>query len=644
MFDLVRSNSRLLLGLLVILIIPAFVVTSCQSYSRYNEGGNAVVAKVDGQKITQAEWDMAHQRQAERVRQQMPNIDVKLFDTPEMKHQTLEQMIRERVLLAAANQLHLTVSDDRLQRELLAVPQLAALRRPDGSIDLEAYKAMLAAQGMSPEQFEAGVRQQAALQQVLVPIEQSALAASGVARSAIEVLMQQRTVQVQRFEGAAYADRVKPTDAEIESYYQAHANEFRAPEEASIEYVVLDLETLGKGVTVGAEDLRKYYDENVSRYTSAEERRASHILVKADKDAPAAERAKAKAKAEALLAELRKAPATFGEVAKKNSDDPLSAERGGDLDFLGRGAMASKAMEDAAYAMKPGEISNVVESEFGYHIIRLDAVRGGEKKPFESVRTSIEAEVKKQLAQQRYSEAAEQFSNTVYEQSDSLQPVIDKLKLVKQTATVQRTPAPGTSGVLASQKLLDKVFNSDATQNKRNTDAVETGPNQLTAARVVQYTPAHARPLEEVKALVHKRVASEQAVALARKEGQARVESLKGGADASTLPAAQTVSRANTAGLPPPVMEAVLRADASRLPVVLGVDLPQQGYAVVRVTKVEAPDARSSEIVQLVPRYARAWGQAEEAAYFAALKSRFNVETKGAGVNPAQAAASAASQ
>jgi peptidyl-prolyl cis-trans isomerase D len=643
MFDFVRSHSRLLLGLLVVLIIPAFVVASCESYSRYNEGGNTTVAKVDGQKITQAEWDVAHQRQAERVRQQMPTVDAKLFDTPEMKHETLEQMIRERVLFAAVNQLHLGVSDDRLQREILNVPQLAALRRPDGSIDIDAYKAMLAAQGMSPETFEASVRQQAALRQVTDGVEASAFAASGVARGSIDALLQQRTVQIQRFDSAAYAGKVNPTDADIDAYYKAHASEFRAPEQASIEYVVLDLDALSKGLAVPEDDLRKYYDENASRYTSAEERRASHILVKADKDAPAAERSKAKAKAEALLADVRKAPATFAELAKKNSDDPGSAERGGDLDYFGRGAMV-KPFEDAVYSMKPGEIANLVESDFGYHIIRLDAVRGGDKKPFESVRASIEAEVKKQLAQKRYAEAAEQFSNTVYEQADSLQPVIDKLKLAKQTATVQRAAAPGATGALASSKLLDSIFSNDATQNKRNTDAVEVGPNQLASARVLQYTPARVRPLDEVKAQVRARVISEQATALARKDGEARLAQLKQGGDAAGLPAAVTLSRAQPQGLPRPVLDAILRADATKLPAVVGIDLPQEGYAVARIDKVAAPDPKAAEVVQLVPRYAQAWGAAEGQAYYAALRSRFKTELKGAGVKPAAPAASAVSQ
>jgi peptidyl-prolyl cis-trans isomerase D len=354
-------------------------------------------------------------------------------------------------------------------------------------------------------------------------------------------------------------------------------------------------------------------------------------LINAAKDAPAAERAKAKARAEALLADLRKAPASFADVARKNSGDTASAERGGDLDFFARGAMV-KPFEDAAFAMKPGEISNVVESDFGFHIIRLDAVRGGDKKPFDAVRAEIEVEVKKQLAQKKYAEVAEQFTNTAYEQADSLQPLVDKLKLQKQTATVQRTPAPGATGALASVKLLAAVFGNEAVKNKRNTEAIEVGPNQLAAARIVQHQPARVQALAEVQAQVRARVIAEQAAAAARKAGEARLAALRAGADASALPPALVFSRSNAQGQPRELVEAVLGADATKLPVWLGVSLGDAGYAVVRVTAIKPPAADAPELTQLLPRYAQAWGAAESQAYYNALKARYKVKVESAAV------------
>jgi peptidyl-prolyl cis-trans isomerase D len=530
--------------------------------------------------------------------------------------------VRERVLVAAADKQHLAVSDDRLQRLFVSDPQYAFLRKPDGSVNAE----MLAAQGMTSAQFAERLRRDLALRQVFEGITQTAPAMPAARTLAFDALLQQRQVQLQRFNAADYAARVNPTEAELKAYYDGHQAAFRAPEQAVIEYAVLSLESLQQDQGVSEDDLRKYYEENAARYTTAEQRRASHILIASDKDQPAAERAKAKAKAEALLAELRKNPASFADVAKKESQDPGSAARGGDLDFFARGAMV-KPFEDAAYAMKPGEISNVVESDFGYHIIRLDAVRGGEKRPFEAVRPEIEAEVKKQLAQRRYAEAAEQFTNTVYEQSDSLQPVIDKLKVKKQTATVQRTPAPGASGALASAKLLEAVFSNDVLRNKRNTEAVEVGPNQLASARVVEYRPERTRPFGEVQLQVRERVIQEQALALARKDGAKRLAQLKEGGDAAaaTLPAAVTVSRAERGELAPTALDAVLGADASKLPALLGTDTPQ-GYVVMRLLKVEPPKADSPALAALQGQYAQAWSAAEGRAYYEALKKRFNVK------------------
>jgi peptidyl-prolyl cis-trans isomerase D len=627
MFDFVRNHTKWIMFFLVVLIIPSFVFFGVQGYTQFGSAENATVAKVDGQKITQGEWDLAHQRRIEQLRQQNPGIDAKLLDAPELKRETLEQLVRERVLFTAAARQHLTVSDDRLQRELFEVPQLAALKRPDGSIDVPAYKALLEAQGMTPEIFEARVRQQATLAQVTGNIEGSALASQAAARAVLDALLQRREVQLRRFDVKDYLAKVNPTDAELAAYHQAHQEQFRTTEQARIEYVALELDSLVAGITVSPDDLRKYYDENLSRYTSAEERRASHILVKADKDMPADQRAKAKAKAEGLLAELRKNPGAFADLAKKNSDDPGSGERGGDLDFFGRGAMV-KPFEDAVYAMKQGEISNLVESDFGFHIIRLDGVRGGDRKPFDAVRAEIETQVKRQLAQAKYAEAAEQFGNTVYEQSDSLQPVIDRLKLNKQTATVARAPTPSASGVLASAKLLDAVFADDTLRNKRNTEAVETAPNQLVSARVVEHLPARVLPLAEVKEVVRERVRQQQALALARKDGEALLAQVRQAADGTALPAAITVSRADPQNVSPALLDGVLRADTSKLPVVVGIDDGQQGYVVARITAVQPPAAQAPELAALSPRIAQAWARAETQAYYDALKVRYKVELK----------------
>jgi peptidyl-prolyl cis-trans isomerase D len=630
MFEFIRRHTRWALGFVLLLIIPSFVFFGVEGYTSLRDAGNSKVAEVDGQSITQMEWDRAHQRNIERMRQQMPGVDVKLLDGPEQRRLTLDSLVRERVLLAAAQKQHLIPSDQRLQRLFVSDPRYASIRNPDGSVN----KDLLASQGMSSEMLAQNLRLEVGMNQVLAGLVGSATAPKTVVSQALGAVLQRREVQGQWFEPKTFATQVKPSDADIEAYYKAKEAEFKLPEQASIEYVMLDVEGLKRGVTVSEEDLKKYYSENASRYVAAEERRARHILIKAEGSASPAEKQKAKAKAEELLADLRKAPTTFEALAKKHSQDPGSAERGGDLDYFGRGAMV-KPFEDAAFGMKPGEISPVIESDFGYHIIKLEATRGGEKKSFDSVRAEIESEVKRQLAQRKFSESAEEFTNMVYEQADSLQPAVDKFKLEKKTATVFRLVGPVQTGPLANEKLLGAVFSTDSITKKRNTDAVDVGGSQLISARVLNHLPQRVAPLTEVRARVQQALVQEQAAALARKEGESFLAKAKQGSGVS-LPEAVVVSRAGGAW-PPTVSNAVLSADASKLPLTLGVDLGAQGYWVGKIVKVLPTDEKAAADPTVPEQLARAWASAESAAYYEALKKRHSATVKA----PAAAASAA---
>ncbi|MBL8307790.1 MAG: SurA N-terminal domain-containing protein [Rubrivivax sp.] len=623
MFDFVRTHTRLALGFMLLLIIPSFVFFGVQGYSSFNDATNDTVAKVDGQAIKRAEWDDAHKRQVDNFRRQAPGIDVSMFDTPQLRRETLDGLMRERLLIAAAQQLNLFPSDARMQRLFDSDPQYASLRGPDGRISREA----LAGMGMTPQLFDQRLRQDMGVRQVLSGITQTVPAAALPATAALNAFMERRAVQLQRFDPVAFREKVAPTDAELEAYFKANESTFRLPEQASIEYVQLDFVTIGRNATITEEDLRKAYEDKKSSLVQAEERRASHILIGADKDKPSAERAKAKARAEALLAEVRKNPVAFAELAKKNSTDSGSAVNGGDLDFFGRGMMV-KPFEDTAFAMKPGQISDVVETDFGYHIIQLTAVRGGTAKPFEEVRPELESELRKAAATKGWGQAAETFTDLAYNQSSSLQPIVDKLKLEKKTATVSRKAPAGASGPLASQKLLDAIFSNEVVRDKRNTDGIEVGPNQLVAARVVKHEPARLPALAEVKDRVREKVVEQQAAALARKEGEARLAAVRGGAGNEALPTVLTISRPQSQGLPQPLLEAALKADPAKLPYVTGVDLGAQGYFVLRVMQVLPRETPPGGEESLRAQYAQAWAAAEADAYLGALKKRFKAEVK----------------
>lgn len=639
MFDFVRSHTRLFQFILLLVIVPSFVLVGVSGYNKFTDASNTAVATVGSTKVTQAEFDNAHRRQIDRIRRQAPGVDVKMFDTPQMRRQILDGLVRDAVLREMADKLHLTLSADRIRTMMRNDPQLASLRGPNGDINFDSYIAALSQAGITPTEFESSYPRQ----QVLQGVNRTAFAPAVAASAAFDAFFQQREVQIQRFEAKDYASKVTPTDAEIEKFYKDPANAamFQAPEQADIEYVVYDAESLMKSVTVTDEELKNYYDEQnkKQRFIQPEERRASHILVKVDKTAPADIRAKAKAKAEVLLAEVKKNPAAFADIAKKNSDDKGTAERGGDLDFFGRGAMV-KPFEDAAFSMKEGDIA-LVESDFGYHIIRVTGMHAGGVKTLAEVRPEIEKEVRLAAAQKEFSKHAVDFTNLVYEQSDSLKPAVEKFKLELRTAQgVKHTPAPNTLPPLNNQKLLDALFATDSIKNKRNTDAVETAPSQLVSARIIQYKPAHVMPLAEVKDMVRERVIADQAAALARKDGEARLAGLKKDPQLALSGEPVVVSRVNAKELPSPLIDAVLRADAAKLPVAVGVELPS-GYAVARITKVLGRDPVAADAAKAQAQVAQALTDAETSAYYAALKTRLKVEIKDKGLAPSDAAGSA---
>ncbi|WP_439113371.1 SurA N-terminal domain-containing protein [Hydrogenophaga sp.] len=627
MFDTIRNHKKYLMGFLLILIIPSFILFGVQGFNESDQRG-AVVAAVDGQEITQLEWDQAHQAESQRLREAMPTLDAKLLDSEEARYATLERLVRQRVLAVAAQKLNLYTSDQRLARDLQSNEVIASLRRPDGSLDVEAYRQLVGRQGMTPEMFEAQVRADLSQRQVAQGIQGSGFAPQGLAKVALDAFFEQREVRVARFSPSDFAAQVALSDADIETFYNNNPALFQSQEQADVEYLVLDTATLQKGITLAEADMRTYYDQNAARLSGNEERRASHILLTLAPGASAADKAAVRDKAAALLAQVKAAPQTFAEAAKANSQDPGSAVNGGDLDFFARGAMV-KAFEDAAFALQKGAISDLVETEFGFHIIQLTDIKAPPQRSFEGMRAEIELDLKKQQAQKLFADSAEAFSNYVYEQGDNLAATAERFKLDLQTAKgLTRQPQPG-AGVWANERLLNAVFAADSIEKKRNTEAIETASGQLVSARIVSYTPARTQPLAEVREVVRQRLLAQRAAELARETGAKQLEAWKTGADAPGLSAALVVSRDNAQGITAPVLNAALSADPKQLPAWVGVSLEEQGYAVVKVDQVLPRQPRDAQAqVQEADQYSQWWSSAESLAYYDTLKERFKVQIK----------------
>ncbi len=623
MFDLVQKHKKLIQILLAIIFLP-FAFFGIDSYFRASDGGNNV-ASIGGQPISQQEFAMALQERQNYLQRLVGGrVDPAMLDSPELRFAVLDGVIRQRLLVNQAVRYNVLVSDEQLQQVITEQPAF----QDDGKFSHARYVELLKRQNTTEIGFESSLRRDLMLQRVNSAYLGTAIVPGSVAERLLRINSQQREVSQNVLEPGKFAQQVKIDDGAMKSYYDAHQNEFQVPEQARVEYIVLALDAIAGQTDVSADEVKQFYEQNAKQYAKGEERQASHILITADAQASAEQKQAARAKAEQLLRQVKQNPASFADLAKKNSQDPGSAAKGGDLGSFPRGAMV-KPFDDAAFNMKVGEISGLVESQFGYHIIK---VTGEKKHAFDESRKQVELDLKRQKAGKKFAELAEQLNNQVFEQGDNLKPAADALKLPVQTSGwISRTGSENK--LLNSPKLLQAIFAEEAVKNKRNTEVIDVGSNMLVAAHVVEYKAAAVRPLEEVRADIVKLLTRQQAAALAAKQGRETLIKLKQGAgEVVAWSAPKLISRDNaqgTQGFTGPAIGEIFRADGAKLPAYVGYENPQGGFVLVKITRILDSDAfdaakrkaAADELRQLV-------AQEELNAYVASLKLKADVKVQ----------------
>ncbi len=596
MFEYIRTHQRLMQIFLALLIIPSFLFFGNVGNDMFSDPVN-LVATVGKRAITQQEWDNAQNEQINRYRQMAgAQFDPKLFETPEAKQRVLDGLIEQQVLQASIDEKNLVLANEVLVKKLTEIP---AFLDAEGKFSKAQYEAVLKQQGMTGASFDARMRRDMLVQQFTQSIQNTAFAPTSVSNRIADIIEQEREVQELLIKTSDFADKVKVTDDMIKDYYNKNSKKFEIPDQIKAEYMVFNSELLASMVTVPDAEVKANYESSKQRYTQAEQRRASHILLNVKKDG--SDKDKVKAAAQALLEKVRKNPADFAKLAKENSEDKGSGERGGDLEFFGRGQMVP-AFDEAAFKLKKGEISDLVLSEYGYHIILLVDIKPESIKPFDEVKAQILDEMKKPLVAKKFADLSSSFADAVEDRSDNLQAALDKLKKdkldlkIETVSALGRLPNPGMApGVPYNHvKFLGALFSEDSIKNKRNTQAVEVAPGVLVAGRVLEYKPVTARPLSEVQAPIREILVRMEADKLSNEAGKAKLAALKAKADDAGFAAAKRISRARQPEINPGAVQAVMTADSSKLPAFVGVELPGQGYAVYRINKVEAsatPDA-----------------------------------------------------
>jgi peptidyl-prolyl cis-trans isomerase D len=620
MFSLVQKNKRLIQVLIILLIIP-FAFFGLEAYTRATRGNN--VATVDGEDITPREFGEALSAQQDRLRTAFGGqVDVAAFDTPEMREAIVDSLIAERLVATEAVKSRLLVSDDTLRSVILAMP---AFQR-DGHFSNPDYEALLRAQGLTEAQYEARLRYDLSVGQLRQAVAATAIASKTVATRLAALESEQRELAESLIPAGLYLDQVKLDAAQVKAYYDANKAEFMSPERAKVEYLVLSAAELSRAVPISDAELQKAYDAAGAKYRVGEQRRASHILFQLPPDANEAARAEARKKAEAVLGEVQRSPERFAELAKQHSQDSGSAANGGDLGLFGRGMMV-KPFEDAAFALKAGETSSIVESEFGLHIIRVTEVQPERARPLAEVKKELSEALQRERGRRRFVEIAEAFANQVYEQADALKPVAERFKLEVRTSDwITRTPRP-EYGVLNNPRLLAALFSPDALKERRNTDAVEVAPDTLVAARVIEHEAARQRSFDEVRADIEQKLRREAAVKRATEAGEAILAKLQKGQSGDVKwSAPRMVSRRDPGGLDPAVVRIAMGLDATQLPAYFGEIRPAEGYAVYRMSKVVAAEQRAeADLRQAHERLRQRAAASQYGSYVASLRARADV-------------------
>lgn len=636
MFEFFRTHNRWMQFILMILIVPSFALVGIQGYESFMHR-EPKLAEVDGQAILRSEFDAAHRSQIEQLQASLGSqFDPAMVDTPASRRQLLDDLINRRLLALVATKAHFSVSDGMLRDTIAAIPQV----QDNGRFSPERYRQVLAAQGLTPAGFEANLRGQLSVGLVLDPVSSSARVPSAVADSIAATLTQQRVVALRDFKAADYRAKVQVSQQDIQNWYDANKQQLEVPEQVRAQYLVLDEAAATQGVQVKDSDIESYYKQNIARFSVPERRRISHILITVPANATEAQRKDARARAEQLDAQAQANPDGFADLARKFSQDAGSALQGGDL-----GWNVPPGLDKAVSTLSKGQISGVVESPAGFHIIKVTDFQPGVVKPLTAVRDQIVAEITKQLAATRFSDMATQLTKLVYDQRDSLQPAADALGIKLRTAAgITRTgllPAvqagAGAAADSPDAALLDNprvrqaLFSPEVLRDKNNSGVIELSPDTMLAVRVTNMIPAHVPALADVQNVIRDRLTNERAAAAARQAGEDALKALQAATPDANAGAGfgnpVTVSRQSAQGMQRPVLEAVMRLAPGQngKPAYTGVSVGSD-YTLVRLDSVQAGKVSDADRAGLTAQLSSAWGQAEDEALLQLLRQQYGVK------------------
>lgn len=640
MFDFIRSHQRLMQLVLLVLIVPSFALIGVSGYSSYVSGDQDLV-KVGKSAITMQEFENARANQLRQMQSSSPGgFDPAVFDDPQVRHSLLESLIDYRVQTYTVASERFNVSDSSLRRSIAAMPQLQV----DGKFSPERYDEALAEAGMSMRDFEQSQRFELALGRVLGPVTQTAELPAKVVGNLAHALTEERTVRVRLYPDSDFIDAAKVSDKDIQAWYDDNKSSFEVPEQASIQYVLLDEHSAMASVpNLSDGDLQRYYDQNQDRFVRAARVNASHIQINVPDGATQQERDDALELATSIAAKAKDDPDSFADLARERSQDAGTASSGGELGWVTQGTWPPE-LDKVIFGLQEGEVSDPVEASDRYHVFLATKVEPEQVQTLDEVRDTVETEVKRQLGAERFADMATRLTSLVYDHADSLDAVAQALGITTKSATgigrdgllSAQDAGPDAAAASSDADILDDVrvrravFSPQVLSEGHNSGVIEISPDTMLAVRVSDLKPAYVPELDKVSDRIREQLAAHQAHTAAVKAGQEALAQLQeSDADLSDTPdgfsSAKTVSRIAPHDLDKPVLDVALSVGQSAVPAYTGVE-SAQGFAVVLVEHAGEGETQGPLLDGLSSQLTQAWGQAEQQAVLQDMRTQANVQ------------------
>lgn len=533
MLDKIREGSQgaIAKGILGFVVLT-FAISGVGSY--FSSSVNDAVAVVNGEKISRTKFEQQFQSTRMRMQQQYGEMfdslaaDKTYMNT--LRQQVVDSLIDETLFKQHAQELKLAVSDQAIKEFIVKMPQF----QTDGKFDQTMFDAVLRQNNLTPDQFAELLRTDIQRNQYLLGVSASEFALPSELKQLMQLQQQTRDAQWLNVKADAFVSKVEKDEQKLKDWYQINQAKYETPEQVALQYVELKGSDLAQGIEVSEADAKAFYDANSARYKSEERRRVSHILLESADDSDTV-----KANAEELLKQVQQG-ADFAELAKKNSADSLSAEKGGDLDYISRDVMEPE-FEKAAYALqKVGDVSPVIKTSFGYHLIKLTDLAAPQEKPFADVKAEIIATLKAEKAQEKFVELQQKLGETAFEVADSLEEAAKAVgSTVKTTPLFARNAAPAEVNL---PKLLDLAFSADFVDSTTNSDVIDLGNQHVVVVRLAEHKKAQVRPFDDVKAEVEKAYVAEQSAVLADAAATAMLNELTSGKALADVAAANQLT------------------------------------------------------------------------------------------------------